>query len=90
MKKTAKPGEVLVGNDRYEGYCVDLMEKLFRKIDDLPYEIQIVKDTKYGNPDENGQWNGMVGELLREVSCRLSMLAIGLILVDLKDQLANS
>lgn len=67
MVKNAKENENLTGNDRYEGYCVDLMEKLFTKIGFIPYEIQIVKDGKYGNPSESGDWNGMVGELLRGV-----------------------
>lgn len=32
--------------------------------------IQLVKDEKYGDVGPNGQWNGMVGELLRDVSLR--------------------
>lgn len=33
-------------------------------------EIRIVKDNKYGaeNPDVKGGWDGMVGELVRQVS----------------------
>lgn len=31
-------------------------------------EIRLVKDHKYGNEDKYGEWDGMVGELVRRVS----------------------
>jgi len=31
-------------------------------------EIQVVKDGKYGNENRQGEWDGMVGELVRRVS----------------------
>lgn len=62
-----KEGGNFTGNDRYEGYCVDLMELLFKKVLQITYEIQIVKDSKYGNVNSRGEWNGMVGELLTGV-----------------------
>ena len=49
------------GNDRYEGYCVDLTHEIFGKILRQPYNLQIVRDGKYGSL--NGTWNGMIGEL---------------------------
>lgn len=52
----------------YEGYCIDLMEKLFSKVDSLPYEIRVVKDSKYGSRGKDGEWDGMIGEILRGVS----------------------
>lgn len=40
--------------------------------------MQIVKDNKYGNENRNGDWDGMVGELMRRVSelyfIRISMM----------------
>jgi hypothetical protein len=30
-------------------------------------ELRIVKDGKYGNENRNGEWDGMVGELVRRV-----------------------
>lgn len=56
------------GNDRYEGYCVELMDRIAKNLS-RKYVIQLVKDEKYGNVEENGRWNGMVGELLNDVSC---------------------
>jgi len=31
------------------------------------YEIRLVRDGKYGSRERNGTWNGMVGELTRQV-----------------------
>ncbi|GFY54467.1 glutamate receptor ionotropic, kainate 2 [Trichonephila inaurata madagascariensis] len=61
MKKV--PEEDYTGNDRYEGYCKDLLEKLSEKFG-FKFVINPVKDGKYG-AFKDGAWNGMVGELLR-------------------------
>nr|XP_020470473.1 glutamate receptor ionotropic, kainate 2-like [Monopterus albus] len=61
FKKSDKP---LYGNDRFEGYCVDLLREL-ANILGFTYEVHLVEDGKYGAQDENtGQWNGMVKELM--------------------------
>ncbi|XP_061424119.1 glutamate receptor ionotropic, kainate 2-like isoform X3 [Lethenteron reissneri] len=53
----------LRGNERFEGYCMDLLREL-SKILGFTYEVKLVDDEKYGSQDENGQWNGMVRELV--------------------------
>ena len=53
-----------IGNDRYEGYAIDLIAEL-AKILHFKYEFRLVKDNAYGRPDKNGTWNGMMGELIR-------------------------
>ena len=58
----------LEGNDKYEGYIIDLTKKIMNIIKLPDYRIVPVKDKKYGARDENGTWNGMVGELIRGVS----------------------
>ena len=68
-KPVPEGGRPLVGNDRYEGYCVDLAHKLSRIIG-YPYIIQPVRDGKYGGKTENATWNGMIGELISEVGSR--------------------
>ena len=68
MEREAKKGETLEGNDRYEGYCADLAKKIADKIG-IIYKIVPVKDGAYGS-DDNGTWNGMVGQLVRKVSKR--------------------
>ncbi|XP_078279410.1 glutamate receptor ionotropic, kainate 3-like isoform X1 [Rhinoraja longicauda] len=60
FKKSDKP---LSGNDRFEGYCIDLLKEL-SSILGFVYEIRLTQDGKYGTPDERGQWNGMVKDLI--------------------------
>uniref|UniRef100_A0A674MMU4 Glutamate receptor n=1 Tax=Takifugu rubripes TaxID=31033 RepID=A0A674MMU4_TAKRU len=61
FKKSDKP---LYGNDRFEGYCIDLLREL-SGILGFRYELRLVEDGKYGALDEGtGQWNGMVRELM--------------------------
>ena len=42
-----KEGLNFTGNDRYLGYCVDLMERI-SKILNITYELRLVKDGKFG------------------------------------------
>ncbi|XP_031428963.1 glutamate receptor 4 isoform X3 [Clupea harengus] len=59
-----KNWELYEGNDRYEGYCVDLAAEIAKHIG-IKYKIAIVPDGKYGARDpETKIWNGMVGELV--------------------------
>ncbi|XP_072018830.1 glutamate receptor ionotropic, kainate 2-like isoform X1 [Amphiura filiformis] len=66
MKRETDSGETLHGNDAYEGFCVDMLEKIAQKVG-IKYKIHIVKDGNYGSKDaETGKWNGMVGEILND------------------------
>merc|ERR1719369_909670 len=54
----------LKGNDRYEGFCIDLILEI-AKLKNFSVIFQLVGDGKYGSPDsETGEWNGMIRELL--------------------------
>uniref|UniRef100_A0A8C2G4G5 Glutamate receptor n=1 Tax=Cyprinus carpio TaxID=7962 RepID=A0A8C2G4G5_CYPCA len=55
--------KALVGNDRFEGFCIDLLKEL-ASIMGFSYEIHLVPDGKYGLQDDKGQWNGMIKELM--------------------------
>ena len=68
-----KSDKALVGNDRFEGFCIDLLKEL-ANILGFTYEIRLVPDGKYGSQDEKGQWNGMIRELIEHVSCASSCL----------------
>lgn len=59
MRRKEKPGEILRGNDRYEGYCKDLADAITR-LTGIKFQIRPVKDGKYGSPDPGyvGGWNG--------------------------------
>uniref|UniRef100_A0A4W6DK39 Glutamate receptor n=1 Tax=Lates calcarifer TaxID=8187 RepID=A0A4W6DK39_LATCA len=58
-----KSDKALVGNDRFEGFCIDLLKEL-SNILGFTYEIRLVPDGKYGSQDDKGQWNGMIRELI--------------------------
>lgn len=62
-----KSDRTLYGNDRFEGYCIDLLKELAHILG-FSYEIRLVEDGKYGAQDDKGQWNGMVKELIDHVS----------------------
>ncbi|CAL8101103.1 unnamed protein product [Orchesella dallaii] len=76
MKKVPENGEILTGNDKFVGFCKDLADRIAEKLG-IQYEIRVVKDHKYGNEDKNGEWDGMVGELVRrEADIAISALTI--------------
>ncbi|CAI5453929.1 unnamed protein product [Caenorhabditis angaria] len=53
------------GRIKYEGFCVDLLDKLAEMLH-FDYTLKIVKDNKYGERiNGTDQWDGMIGEILR-------------------------
>lgn len=68
MRKNPEPGVVYEGNDQYEGYCKDLADLIANHIG-ISYVLKLVNDSKYGGMDSSSPsgWNGMVGELIRQV-----------------------
>ena len=60
-------GNSLRGNARYSGYVADFAAMLSERVG-FQYEIKLVKDAQYGAKKENGEWTGMVGEVIRKVS----------------------
>ncbi|XP_067223880.1 glutamate receptor ionotropic, delta-1 [Chanodichthys erythropterus] len=48
---------------RYKGFSIDVLDAL-AKILGFKYEMYQVADGKYGTPQANGSWNGMIGELI--------------------------
>uniref|UniRef100_A0A0P4WGS7 Ionotropic glutamate receptor L-glutamate and glycine-binding domain-containing protein n=1 Tax=Scylla olivacea TaxID=85551 RepID=A0A0P4WGS7_SCYOL len=62
--------EQMTGNDRYEGFCVDLIHEI-SEILGFNYTIKIADDAQHGKFDKKlGRWNGMIGELLDQVRRR--------------------
>ena len=63
-----KNHEQLSGNDKYEGYIVELAAEIAKHVG-YHYKLKVVSDGKYGARDpETKMWNGMVGELVYGVS----------------------
>uniref|UniRef100_T1IYW2 Glutamate receptor ionotropic, kainate 2 n=1 Tax=Strigamia maritima TaxID=126957 RepID=T1IYW2_STRMM len=61
MNRTSN--EVLTGNDRYEGYVVDLVEKV-AQVANFSYRFVPVPDDQYGSRLDDNTWNGQIGEIL--------------------------
>lgn len=77
LKKNANQFE---GNERYEGYCVELAAEIAKHVG-YHYRLEIVRDGKYGARDPDTKtWNGMVGELVYGVSVPPCPLSLGLVL----------
>nr|XP_027202439.1 glutamate receptor ionotropic, kainate 2-like isoform X2 [Dermatophagoides pteronyssinus] len=56
--------ETKIGNERFEGYIIDLVEEL-SKILGFKYIFKLVDDGVYGT-NENGEWNGLIGEVIKK------------------------
>ena len=48
-----------VGNDRYEGYLLDLITALGQKLG-ANFDVHVAGDSKYGGPNEAGRWTGQL------------------------------
>lgn len=60
-------GVYLEGNDRYEGFSVDLIDGISKKLG-FKYILRLVDDNQYGSYNkETKKWNGLVKELLDRV-----------------------
>ncbi|KAM3617019.1 uncharacterized protein V6R79_001185 [Siganus canaliculatus] len=55
---------VMSKGSELEGYCIDLLSALSRKLG-FKYKVKLVKDNRYGAMDSSGNWNGMIGEVIR-------------------------
>lgn len=64
MARKADEGVMLEGNARYEGYCVDLINRIAQNLK-FKYELEVIADGQYGSlKPETGKWNGLVKHLL--------------------------
>ncbi|XP_066155907.1 ionotropic receptor 25a-like isoform X1 [Euwallacea fornicatus] len=48
---------------KFKGYCIDLIDEI-ANILHFDYEIVEVGDGQFGNMDENGNWNGIIKDLI--------------------------
>lgn len=65
---------VLKENDQFEGFCVDMLQEISELVG-FKYKIELVPDGKYGAPDEQGNWNGMVHQIVDRVSTLKQLIA---------------
>ncbi|XP_022103507.1 glutamate receptor ionotropic, kainate 2-like [Acanthaster planci] len=64
MLRETTDGTKLADNERFEGFCIDLLKMVSADVG-FDYQIQLVNDGNYGAETENGEWNGMIGELMQ-------------------------
>ena len=55
------------GNDRFEGFCVDLLKLIAQQVD-FTYEIMPVSDNMAGTMSPNGSWSGVMKQIVSEVN----------------------
>ncbi|WAR00595.1 GRIA2-like protein, partial [Mya arenaria] len=58
-------GRPAVGEERFEGFCIDMIKVIAQKVN-FNYTIREVLDREYGSKLNDGSWDGMVGEIIRE------------------------
>ena len=64
LRETTKP---MTGNDRYEGFCVDLIDEIAKTLG-FNYTFKLSDDGQHGKYNaKKDRWNGMIGELLDQV-----------------------
>lgn len=66
LKKVENGVQFKNHNDRYEGFCIDLLKHLSERIG-FNYEIREVESRIYGADLGNGEWSGIIGELMQKV-----------------------
>lgn len=51
-----------VGNDKYEGYVVDLIQMISEQMN-ITYEFRLRHDGNGKKDKKTGKWNGLIGEV---------------------------
>lgn len=52
----------LEGNDKYEGYVVDLIEKIAKEIN-ITYEFSLTNEGNGKRDKKTNKWNGIIGQV---------------------------
>ena len=66
MRKRQLAGQKPEGKDRFEGFTIDLLERLAAELK-FHYQLYVSPSNAYGGPKPDGSWDGMVGEILNGV-----------------------
>lgn len=67
--------EKLVGNDRFEGFGIELIHELSLMLG-FNYTFKLQEDGVYGSKNANGEWNGMIKEIREFVRHFLSCQSV--------------
>lgn len=52
---------------KYQGFSIDILDALSNYLG-FKYDIYLAPEQKYGSLQSDGQWNGLMGELVFKVS----------------------
>lgn len=76
MVRKAPPGKRYLGNSRFEGFCVDVINLVCSRWN-WTCTIKPTPDGRYGAPGKNGRWDGLIGQLHRgEADIAAASLAV--------------
>lgn len=70
MKTDPHTGETMIdenGNPIWEGYCIDMIQRLAEDLD-FDYELVVPKKGTFGKRIAYNKWDGLVGDLMTGVS----------------------
>ena len=67
MLRPTPKGVTFKGNERFEGFTIDLLQRVSKDLQ-FKYNIIVSPGNLYGQLDKNGDWNGMVGAIKAKVS----------------------
>lgn len=67
VSKMKEEGKRVCGNHYFEGFCIDLAQKVTEILNITNYTVCLVQDGQYGAIQANQTWNGMIGELMQKV-----------------------
>lgn len=67
MYRPKPKGVTFVGNEQFEGFTIDLLNRISHDLQ-FKYEIILSPGNAYGQKDKAGDWNGMVGSIRAGVS----------------------
>ena len=56
------------GQPRFIGFIPDLIKQI-SELTGMSYVIMTSPDNNFGNRQHDGYWDGMIGQLLRQVNC---------------------
>lgn len=58
----------MIGNDRYEGFAIDIIQEMSKMLG-FNYTFEVQTDGAYGTFNNvTKKWNGMLGKIIAEVS----------------------
>lgn len=68
MERKPLNGEILEGNEQFEGYSMDLIAAIAKQLN-FTFKFVLAEDGQYGSYNEKTKsWNGLIKDILDRVS----------------------